>query len=84
MLQMTLKMQSSVNKTTIGGRELRSVGQRKEKDLLPYDARRAQGNLRLWLGCKRKEEKRGGEETGASGGEKRQRKAKVVGLKIMR
>jgi hypothetical protein len=31
----------------VGGRELRSVGPRKEKDLSPYDALRARGTSRL-------------------------------------
>ena len=41
-----LKEQSVVELVMVGGRELRSVGPRKEKDLSPYDARRARGTRR--------------------------------------
>jgi hypothetical protein len=42
----TLKEPRVVEPVMVGGRELRSVGPRKEKDLSPYDARRARGTGR--------------------------------------
>jgi hypothetical protein len=41
-----LKEQSVVELVMVGGRELRSVGPRKEKDLSPYVERRARGTRR--------------------------------------
>ena len=41
-----MKEQRVVELVMVGGRELRSVGPRKEKDLWPYDTRRAWGTRR--------------------------------------
>ncbi|EFX76588.1 hypothetical protein DAPPUDRAFT_106819 [Daphnia pulex] len=45
-LSFDLKEQSVVELVMVGGRELRSVGPRKEKDLSPYVERRARGTRR--------------------------------------